>query len=370
VNLPTPEPSQPDPNDADARELSRANVWVLSDGRAGHLGTTRGILRSLAQIRPLNEHWIELHMRLGAVRQVMHYWLHGTNHPVPRWLQKACYRIGEMPAARPDLILSTGGSTVYLNASFARQFDCPNLFAGTLRGLRSSFFSAVITPFRLEGVNNNIELDYLPLAVDPAKAAQAGEQYRLEHCLNDERLWTMIIGGDGGGYRYTDADWAELAQAMNQLAQQSSVRWLLTTSRRTGAQGEAVLRKHLDEAVLADAVWWTQEPRKVMLAYLGASQCVFCTEESGSMITESILSGRAAFALRARRNRPQAQHLRFLEAQQRLHRLRRLSMADMARFDVNRSLGDFAPVDQAQVMAMNAAFLCNLNTQLAERWQR
>jgi len=313
----------------DDRPIPPANVWVLSDGRSGHLGTTRGILLSLARLRPLNEHWIELRMRLGAARLVMHYWLHGFGWPAPRLLRKACYHIGSLPAAKPDLILSTGGTTAYMNASFAREHRCPNLFAGTLRGLRPSFFTAVIVPFPLDGVSNSIELEYLPSTFDPAKAAQAGRDYRVERNLSDERLWTMVIGGDGAGYRFTDADWRQLAQAMNHLTDAHHVRWLLTSSRRTGVHAETILRDAIDPAILADAVWWSQEPRKVMMPFLGAAECVYCTEDSSSMLTESMLAGKPTRSLRPQISKPVKIQQMLLDRHVGSKRLERVAIADL-----------------------------------------
>jgi len=47
--------------------------------------------------------------------------------------------------------------------------------------------------------------------------------------------WLLLIGGNGAGYRYEDADWRALAAAVNRLGKEEGVRWLVTTSRRTGA---------------------------------------------------------------------------------------------------------------------------------------
>jgi len=85
---------------------------------------------------------------------------------------------------------------------------------------------------------------------------------------------------------------------MNTLARREGIRWLVTTSRRTGAEAEARLRAGLDSAVVAAAVWWAEKPEKKMQAFLGAAECVFVTQDSVTMVTEAVASGRPVVVVR------------------------------------------------------------------------
>jgi mitochondrial fission protein ELM1 len=123
----------------------------------------------------------------------------------------------------------------------------------------------------------------------------------------------MIIGGAGAGYRYEDRDWENLADVMTVLANKYGIKWLLTTSRRTGDVAEQKLKKLLPENMLASCVWYATDPQHVMLAYLGASELVFCTEDSMSMIAESIASGRAVVTLSPRKSDPEVRYIESLQ---------------------------------------------------------
>jgi mitochondrial fission protein ELM1 len=79
---------------------------------------------------------------------------------------------------------------------------------------------------------------------------------------------------------------------MNTLARREGFRWLVTTSRRTGAEAEARLRAGLDASFVAAAVWWAEKPEKKMAAFLGAAECVIVTQDSVTMVTEAVSSGR------------------------------------------------------------------------------
>lgn len=61
---------------------------------------------------------------------------------------------------------------------------------------------------------------------------------------------------------------------------------------------------------IADAVWWSQAPRKVMRDFLGAAQAIVVTEDSLSMVAESLYSGPAGASGRARRRPTQRQRRR------------------------------------------------------------
>ena len=59
-------------------------------------------------------------------------------------------------------------------------------------------------------------------------------------------------------------DWEMLAVKMNALAEANDIRWLVSTSRRTGARAEGILRKHLDPDTIARVVWWAEKPERLM----------------------------------------------------------------------------------------------------------
>ena len=90
-------------------------------------------------------------------------------------------------------------------------------------------------------------------------AAEAAEAYLAQTGLKPAPRWTLVIGGDGGGYCYTPADWTQLRDTACRLAAQHGIRWLLTTSRRTPpvAEGSEVFHGlgHRPGVVGPDAGW-------------------------------------------------------------------------------------------------------------------
>jgi mitochondrial fission protein ELM1 len=289
-------------------------AWVLSDGRPGHYNQSAGIVRALQHLGPIEVEWLDVKLRIGFFRQVLKWLLNGDHFMLPDWLLKLCHRLPPLPIRKPDMIVSAGGKTSFLNAALAQKFSCKNIFAGSLRGLSDTLFSAVLTIEPIVGAERNIVLDIAPTVITLDEVIAAGMGFRQQRGLENVKLWAMIIGGDGAGYKYEEDDWTQLAAAMVELAAKYHIKWLVTTSRRTGVNVEAQLKKILPDGVIADSVWYSTDPQKIMLAYLGASELVFCTEDSMSMIAESIASGRAVITLSPRDKTPEK---RYTEALQR-----------------------------------------------------
>ncbi|MBY4676438.1 mitochondrial fission ELM1 family protein [Marinobacterium arenosum] len=282
-------------------------VWCLSDGRPGHYNQSKGLLQALACGYQLSEHWLEVRLRAKPLRKLMRAGLN-SNPALHRHWVEAMYR-RELPNQRPELIISTGGNTAFLNAALAEHFGCRNYFIGSLRGLKPELFSLVLTLEPI-GAPNNLVMPLAPSPINRSQLAQAGGELTS---MLDGPLWTMLIGGATSEYRFQPEDWQNLAEQMNRLAEQRQIRWLVTSSPRTGVEVEQLLAANLKPQALADTVWWGQQPRKVMAAYLGAAERIFCSEDSLSMLTEAVSSGKPVTALSPQDMTPEPRYLAALE---------------------------------------------------------
>lgn len=330
-------------NDA-AQEI---NVWILSDGRPGHYNQSRGIIEALKLLHPVKIEWLDIYMKTGFCRELLKTFLHHGDRPLPWFILRACYKLPNLPNHRPDLIVSAGGKTSFLNVAMARRFRCKNIFIGSLRGLWDGHFSAVLTIEPIIGAKRNIVLDIAPTTIRPDEVTAAGLGFRQQKGLEGASLWAMIIGGEGAGYTYEEEDWSQLAAAMVDLADKNHIRWLLTTSRRTGADVEAQLQKILPAKILADSVWYATEPKKVMFDYLGASELVFCTEDSMSMIAESIASGSAVITLSPRNKNPEKRYSEALQRYADKFLISRLNIESVESSLLKKNIRDLKPLTVA-----------------------
>jgi mitochondrial fission protein ELM1 len=274
-------------------------VWVLSDSQPGHYNLSRGVIAALKRVRPVEEHRLTVRLRFGLMRNLLRFFLNkACRLPASSWM-RLFYVMPDLPAQRCDLIVSAGGKTSFANAWLSRDLSVPNIFTGSLRRLSAELFTVILT---LEPVDPpsvaNLVLDLPPSTIDSTMLERKGEQLRQDLQLAGQRLYTLLIGGDGAGYQYDVQDWKQLAQLLNVLGELHQIRWLLLGSRRTGAEAQRIIESTVDSALIAHSVWYEPGKPVEIGAYLGAAEQVFVTEDSMTMVTEAIYSQRSVISLR------------------------------------------------------------------------
>ena len=265
-------------------------VWVISDGVPGHFNQSKGVLFALQHLFELDVCWIDLKLNQGFLRRPLSWLLNSTLPDLNKL--HYFYRGDVLPQQSPDIIVGAGGNTAYAVIWISKVLHAKSIFCGSLRHLNAKLFDAILV-LEPDLAKPFISLDVSPMAIDQQVLAQQAEQWRNEHAVLTKPVWTMLIGGNGAGAIYQDSDWKILAEQMNQLAHQFDIRWLISTSRRTGGQAENILKQHLNDDIIIDAVWWSEAPRQVLHAFLGLSDRVYCGADSMSMMMETISAMRA-----------------------------------------------------------------------------
>jgi hypothetical protein len=319
-------------------------LLLISDGKPGHVSTSRGMAALARGIcADLETQELNIHLRAKFLRPLLRVLINSNlNRRLDAWLglnwPRAFYQGYQYHPA--ELVLSTGGDTLYLNVIEGNGRGRSNVFCGSLRGVRSELISLIVHT-RISGLPNWQAMQILPSAVRPEQTEMAAAAYAESH-LHGARdsLWSLLIGGDGSGYRYSDEDIRDLLKVCVELATRHGKRVLVSTSRRTGAPAERMLAAWLaahPDAPVAGCVLYGQRPEKVAAAFMGLSELVFCTEDSTSMISESVLNRRPLITLSGNNASPVPDHKTFLEqlsANQRIMRTRidKLGNIDLAAF--------------------------------------
>lgn len=274
------------------------NIWIIDEGSPGHMAQSRAVAESLRLLRGnLSIFELQVKRRFSGIQRSMIRTMMGRRGARnPDFLKSLILHgisLPESSLSKPDIIVSSGGKSVFCARILSSQYEVPFVFIGERKPYRSEWFDAVFTPSPREQEANDVQIDLIPTGVTPEKVDQAAANYDRP----EGRLWAMIIGGASRSHPFRLADWRLLADGMNDLARDHKIRWLVTTSRRTGREAEECLSERLDPDVLADAVWWGESPRKVMLPFFGAAERVFVTQDSVTMLTEAICSGRPVSVL-------------------------------------------------------------------------
>lgn len=270
-------------------------ILMLSDGIPGHANQSRGLINWLASRYKIEVQVVDVKLKFKALsRQLLPRILHHSNNTK---LVTSFYDHSTITLENPELIISMGGNTSFLNIALARQLSIANIFIGSKRRLNSDDFSAHLTLSSTKQAHN-IVMKIPPSLTDLTQLEKQGLKLRTQlKCAPNDKVYLMALGGDGAGYSYDKKSCEQLAQLMTTISEKENCKWLLTTSRRTGPDIEQALQSLLPAHLLLDTVWWSQSPRKVMNAYLGAAERLFISIDSISMISEAIASGKPTLSL-------------------------------------------------------------------------
>lgn len=234
-------------------------VWVISDGKPGHINQSSGLADALARATPTDTHILPA---------------------LPAWRAWWALLLKRYPASSlppPDLILGAGHAT-HFSLLAARRATGGRSVVLMKPSLPHSWFDAIVVPahdqlvadartFVSEGALNR---------VSPPPPDTAREQQGL-----------MLIGGISPHFAWDSA--AIQLQIKSLLARTPGLRWTLTTSRRTPADFLATLPAH--EAL--QLVPHTATASDWLPQQLARNGTVWVTPDSASMVYEALTSGAA-----------------------------------------------------------------------------
>lgn len=260
------------------------NLWVIDDGRAGHLNQSLGLAEALGNpdpeivlLRPKVPAWLLNILPIGM-----------SYHPLPAKLPAMAIAAG----SRAGRVLS------HLKARK------PGLFAvQILKPWMGKYgaYDAIIMPMHdnppklanvcaITGALNRVTKERLN-----AEAQRWAK--RLSSCPAP-RLAVMVGGTSKHGV-LTEAHVKALAKQMLALAKAHGMSLLVSTSRRTGEANSAVLARILEGQKEVPVNVWrpesTTQRDNPYFAYLALADAVVVTGESVSMVGEAATAGKPVY---------------------------------------------------------------------------
>ena len=261
-------------------------VLILTDDKPGHVNQSLGLAKALESSFTVEQHKITVLIRFKALRFVMRVIANWIPSYFLRLTLPFFYKIeGEYKGYNSPIIISSGGNTLYASIVIKALTKGLNLYSGSPKQFSPSLIDLIYSAIPLAGVPNNIVLGLPPSNISKPNGSYTKNSYAL------------LIGGDGAGYRYNTKDWELMINGIHRLSEVADATWLVTTSRRSGKQIENLLDKTLKERVVSRLVLYGRNPEKVIGHFLQEAEIIFCTEESLTMVSEAIYSGKKVYTL-------------------------------------------------------------------------
>lgn len=296
-------------------------ILRLTDGKAGHMFAIDGVIAALKQEFDFDVINLDVKIRAKFLLQIMKLLVHYSWFD--RWIKKnpkllkVFYKKFALPEEHIDLILSTGGDTSYINVWLSRILNTNNMYCSSLRGLKAEYFTLLISSIKLDCKNYIIFKEAFPnknILQDMTKPiSEFCETQNLD--INDKYFVLLLGGNTGGKYEYSTKDWKDIIDGFMYHVKKEKAKALISTSRRTGLKNESLM-KELSESYLNDiayTIYFNHKPEKLLGIFLPMASKIFVTEESGSMIGESLYYGKPVFTISPRKIRTDKTYEKYLK---------------------------------------------------------
>lgn len=273
-------------------------VWLVDEGTAGHRVQSEGVLRAMGLAGfAMDIRYIPCEPALRgflrpAARAVFSQL--GPRAAMAFARKVARFSVPDQDGA-PAFIISSAGRSAFVSRALALHKGVPNVFVGNPKPFPASWFKVIMSPVPLKNAPGAIITNVVPNNVTPAICREHASQYWNGAIPQD--CWTLFIGGTNRNHRFTESDWRGIARGVNELAQRHGVKWLISTSRRTGEDVERVLSEHILPEAVKELVLFSRDPKAVVSPFMGSGKRIFVTQDSLTMLSEAICSGRDVVSL-------------------------------------------------------------------------
>lgn len=260
---------------------------LLSDGKPGHYHQAEGVVAALARLAPVATIRIEVRRRLLIPTRTLVQLVNAGTSPATILRLGYGLRAGALPPA--DVVVSAGGETLAANAAVALLQSIPNIFCGRLRRLAPQHMSLVLVTLDSLAAHPNHLVCLPPSPIDIGATPRIAPAQRWGAANPPARVG-VLVGGDSGAFRYAQADWRQLADFLRKTHRTYGIRWLATTSRRSGGFIADTLAAMAAEPAsgLETFVDFRSAGPGALARIFADADAILCTDDSTSMICEAI----------------------------------------------------------------------------------
>lgn len=266
-------------------------VWILDEGSQGHVVQSRGLIRELSRVVPLEVTEVKIlpglprKLSRSLVKRMLR--LHGK-----MWLFKTLHPRMRLPHGKPDLIVSSGPHSLAALEFLSKHHGCPSVFVQGTVFVPPGTVTCIMRPADGETREDIIPIPLLFNEITLEGLRAAKEVYLTRSGREKTApLKALFIGESTRKIHFEHSDWAGLADFVNASWKSDGIQWLVSTSYRTSGELEDFLRQHILQEAIFEAVWYSKDPRKITQPFMGLADQVFVTMDSLTMMTEAVASG-------------------------------------------------------------------------------
>jgi len=291
-------------------------ILVLDDGKAGHLNQSLAVAEHIKKARVSqganyeDTRTIIVKVKfksktakniLGICASSANWRCHGCMKCMRWLLEKETYE--QLMRTYSDFVVSCGSSLSGVNVLMAKENNAKNIVVmkpGPFIGYRK-FRLALVPKHDSPPVKNNIvATDLAPNLIDEDRMKRDAETLARRVHIESSGAVGVFIGGDNPEYALRSRLVSSVVDGLLAFSSASGADLIMTTSRRTSPECEKVLKDRLAHEAKCKLLIIANEknPPEVVGGILGLSKVVVVSEESISMISEAVSSGRPVVVFR------------------------------------------------------------------------
>ncbi|MEE8271119.1 MAG: mitochondrial fission ELM1 family protein [Alphaproteobacteria bacterium] len=260
------------------------SCWVITDGTPGMENQCLGLAESL-DVEPV----VKRVALRSPWRQLTPYLRIGLRHAVgptgdsimPPW---------------PDLVIASGRRSI-APALAVKRASAGRTFLVQIQNpvISPRHFDLVVVPRhdQVRGENVLTTKGSIHRVTPDRLAAESARHAGRLAKLPTPRL-AVLIGGDNAVFHLTPVLMGDVAEKLARLAQHQGIGLMVTPSRRTGADNEAILRARLRDLPVEI---WDGTGDNPYFAYLGLADAIVATGDSVNMVSEAASTGKPLYII-------------------------------------------------------------------------
>ncbi|MBU0571134.1 MAG: mitochondrial fission ELM1 family protein [Candidatus Omnitrophica bacterium] len=282
-------------------------IMVLDDGKKGHLKQSMAVVK---QIEGVSARDIETDVvRVEYKNRAARVFLNALAPFIPDWFQLHLVFL-EITLKRDsyenivnryaDIIVGCGSSLVAVNRLLKLENVARNVAVLDPGLFNRSKFDLVVIPEhdvsgRLAGQENVIVTQLAPNLIDPEELDLLNKEGGPEEKESFGALKIgVLIGGDNRYFGFPDTLARSMADALRKTCEESRCVLRITTSRRTPASAEVILKKEFDGAPFCGMFvsGRIDTDERTVEKIMADSDVIIVSGESISMVSEAVSSGK------------------------------------------------------------------------------
>ena len=284
--------------DFSARKI---RIMILSDGKAGHLSQSMGIVRGFPAAEVL-EVKIDFQSKFWKIFVPLLAPALKRSNSIKYLLKKALRQdsFRKLNSFLPQVIISAGSSLAACNLLFGKQAGAKTIVCMRPGILDVRFFDLVIAPQHdhLPIVKNVLNTLVSPQPLRGEDFKRLSQILKSKFSVKGDRFLGLLLGGESPHFFISENTLRKMIEEIKKICQAHGFMLLLTTSRRTPVHIEETLKNNLkDFPNLKLFISPREESFNPTGGILGLSEVVIVTEDSISMIAEAASSGKKIVVL-------------------------------------------------------------------------